>query len=152
MKLLLKKLMGRQNVINCVLFDLDGTIQNGDHRQDLIPDFEAYHRAHIDDYRYVNMCIIWKQFQKLYPIMILTGRSNATRETTTIQLKGWGLEWARLYMRQEDDSRPASILKLEWCRKLMDDNYNPVLAFDDDLAAVEIYKNAYISTMQVRML
>ena len=121
-----------------VVFDLDGTLSNGKHRNHLVPkpedahstyawdehNLEAIHDTPIQDT--INIC---NSLDISYDIVILTGRCDMARGITEEWLEENNVFYEKLIMRGREDHRPDTIYKEEELLLLGLDNI--VCCFDD---------------------
>ena len=112
-----------------VVFDLDGTLANIEHRLHFIdkdknikPDWDTFNKACVADGVIEGSSVILKALysdsllQDL-EVVILTGRSEEVRDQTVEWLCEHQIPFHELYMRTEGDFRPAKTFKQGWINK-----------------------------------
>ena len=126
-----------------VIFDLDGTLSNGKHRNHLVPAPEDAHKCSAWEAHYsaagrdtpihdtIDVCVALSEAG--YEIVILTGRCVKASDVTVGWLADQGIRYDRLIMREFDDERPDILYKEEELLKLGLDN---ILCCFDDLEHV----------------
>lgn len=147
-------------MIECYVFDIDGTIANLSHRLhyiqvhseegDIKPNWDAFfdecnNDAPID--HIIELAI------DLYTagrhIVYVSGRSDQIRDKTLVWLNNHQLPNGALYMRKQGDHRPDDMVKLDLLKELKADGYHPILAFDDRDQVVRMWRLAGIPCAQV---
>lgn len=141
-----------------VIFDLDGTLANVDHRLHHISDgkrdWDAFHRDCPRD------TLIWqtaKVFDALsgYPraeIAIWTGRDESVREETEkwlVHHLGFQYNFCGLKMRSVGDYTEDHILKERWFNEAKGNNWHVSLAFDDRTRVCEMWRRNGVVCYQV---
>lgn len=128
-----------------VIFDLDGTLANGKHRNHLVPDasvanlcksWEIHNLASVDDTPIADTIEICNALEDVYNIIILTGRCEVARDITVEWLFKHGVCYDQLIMRPEDDDRPDILYKEE---ALLNIGLDSILCCYDDLEHVAIH-------------
>jgi phosphoglycolate phosphatase-like HAD superfamily hydrolase len=143
----------------CYIFDIDGTIANGDHRLHHITtegqpkNWDAYFDACGDDEPIEHMADL---AQKLYAggatILYVSGRNERCREATLTWLERHYFPRTpsnRIYMRALTDFRADDIVKIELLAQIRVDGYEPLMAFDDRNRVVKAWREAGIPCAQV---
>lgn len=132
-----------------VVFDLDGTLSNTDHRQHLVQakdwrgfyancDGDTPHR-HIVDVALAMIAVG-------YRVEIWSGRSDEVRDKTEAWLAEHGLGGVPLRMRREGDYTPDDVLKRSW---LLEADRFPDLIFDDRAKVVRMWREMGVPCAQV---
>lgn len=125
-----------------VIFDLDGTLANGKHRNHLVPKAEYAHstyawdehnNASVDDLPIQDTIEICNTFLVRYEVVILTGRCDAAKSITVKWLGDNHVHYDKLIMRGREDHRPDTVYKEEELLRLGLDN---ILCCFDDLEHV----------------
>ena len=152
-----------------IIFDVDGTLLNIEHRVPLIrptngghKDWKAFREAAKDDQPNHEIIEIAGALLNVdHRLVICTGRMEKEREVTTNTLRACGLPvWGtdklsldcfdiRMYMRRDGDVRPDHVVKLEMLLQMREDGYKPMLAFDDRQQVVDMWRAAGIRCCQV---
>lgn len=123
---------------NTVVFDLDGTLANGDHRAHLAPPaserlntraWDAFNLACHGDKPILDNIQLLLSLSKSFKIVILTGRCEVARLNTERWLAEHGLPTHNLYMRGLNDFRIDTEVKEDFLRKIGLDQI--ICCFDD---------------------
>lgn len=138
--------------IPCVIFDIDGTLSDNEHRQhhlDKRPkDWKAFFDACGDDpcHDYVLTLnhIIAVAFEtpiyRNHELFVFTGRPNNYRRQTVKWLNHNKVRYDHLSMRDEGDGRPDHVVKLEMLEQCRLTGYRPLFAVDDRPEVVEMWR------------
>ena len=139
-----------------VIFDLDGTLANADHRQYLIDrtpkDWDAYFALSVADApNWPVIRTFWALEAARHPqpscdLQIWTGRSEAYRMETFGWLISYNLRPSRLLMRNVGDHRPSEVVKAEWLDALPSP---PFMVFDDREKDTAWWRSRGITCLQV---
>jgi phosphoglycolate phosphatase-like HAD superfamily hydrolase len=142
-----------------VIFDVDGTLLDIEHRVPLIrptnhtkKDWAAFREAAINDKPNSEIIRIAAALRLAgNRIIISTGRMEKEREVTkrSLEVAGLNLYDIPMYMRTNDDCRLDAVVKREMLVKMRVDGYNPVLAFDDRQQVVDMWRSQGIRCCQV---
>ncbi len=123
------------------VFDLDRTLSDAGHRQHFLQgrprDWDAFFAAAPQDpplAKGIELCLAAAEECE---IVYLTGRPERCRRDTLDWLAAQGLPQGRLFMRRNDDRRPARRTKLEILRRLTQDREFRMLVDDDELVCVD---------------
>lgn len=142
----------------CYIFDIDGTLANGDHRLHHIKkepkNWAAYFAACSEDapiQHVIDICrsIGLSDYPLNFAIVYVSGRSDECRRDTQEWLNRHHLPTGPVYMRQQGDHRPDDILKIELLAHLREDGFEPIMAFDDRNRVVEAWRAAGVPCAQV---
>lgn len=140
-----------------VIFDIDGTLANCEHRIHLVrskpKNWPAFNRGMKEDVP--NWDIVWL-LQTLHntgtTILIASGRSEDDRAVTERWLDNVanieGL-YSKLYMRASKDYRRDDIVKSEILDQMRADGYNPTMCVDDRQQVVDMYRSRGLRVLQV---
>jgi hypothetical protein len=119
------------------VFDLDGTLADTAHRQRFLErkprDWDAFFAAAPQDPPLAEGVALALKNAEECEVVYLTGRPERCRRDTVDWLAAQGLPEGRLWMRRNDDRRPARSTKLEILRRLARDRDIRVLVDDDEL-------------------
>ncbi|WP_405682774.1 hypothetical protein [Streptomyces sp. NBC_00057] len=119
------------------VFDLDGTLAHTGHRQRYLEgrrrDWNSFFSAAIDDPPLPEGVRLVLSSAEECEIRYLTGRPERCRRDTVAWLAEQGLPEGRLYMRRNDDRRPARHTKLEILKRLGREHEVRMLVDDDEL-------------------
>jgi hydroxymethylpyrimidine pyrophosphatase-like HAD family hydrolase len=141
----------------CVIFDIDGTIANIEHRRHWVAhkpkNWAAFNRGMANDT--VHEDIVW-MLKTLHSagciILIASGRGEEQREITENWLNTVaGIEglYSHLYMRKAKDYRADNIVKSEILDQMHVDGYKPYMWFDDRNQVVNEIRGRGIRCLQV---
>ncbi len=141
-----------------VIFDLDGTLSNHEHRNHLTPgkgdnddgDWDAFTLASENDSPYPLVCTLARA---LYPISyrfeIWTGRGSIARESTIKWLKCHDIKYDNLLMRDIGDATMDSKLKHYWYKKRPFDERD-VIVFEDRKRCVDMWRKMGVRCFQTQ--
>lgn len=141
----------------CIVYDIDGTLADGDHRLHLIKQdpkrWDEYFALCHADRPIAHMIQIVRSLERDFISVFATGRTESTRKQTTIWLADHGA-WTgryplRLYMRADGDHRNDDVLKVEMLAKIRADGFEPVMAFEDRSRVVRAWRDAGIPCAQI---
>jgi hypothetical protein len=142
---------------NSVIFDIDGTIANCEHRIHWVrskpKNWPAFNRAMKDDTP--NLDIVW-MLRTFYnagvTILIASGRSEDDRAVTEEWLnnvaKIQGM-YSKFYMRASKDYRRDDIVKSEILDQMLTDGYTPTMAVDDRQQVCNMWRERGLRCLQV---
>lgn len=137
------------------VFDLDGTLADLSHRRSFVErprgerDYRAFYAACASD------APIWPVIHALqahttagHRVEIWSARSDETREVTLLWLESHGIPKHLLTrMRKFGDTRPDTVVKLEWLAECGDDR--PIAIYDDRPRLVRAWRSAGVRCFQV---
>ncbi|MEW1563913.1 hypothetical protein AB0454_13135 [Streptomyces sp. NPDC093509] len=119
------------------VFDLDGTLADTAHRRRFLErsprDWDAFFAAAAQDPPLAEGVALALGSARECEVVYLTGRPERCRRDTVAWLAAQGLPEGRIWMRRNDDRRPARRTKLEILRRLARDREIRVLVDDDEL-------------------
>lgn len=124
-----------------VIFDIDGTLANCDHRVHHLAtrDWDAFYAAMSDDPCHEHVVELARAlFHSGWDIIACTGRPDNYRRETGLWLMDHFVPHAKLYMRKAGDRRPDTIVKKELLAEMRRDGYNPVMAIEDRASVVKM--------------
>jgi phosphoglycolate phosphatase-like HAD superfamily hydrolase len=123
------------------VFDLDGTLADSAHRQRFLErkprDWDAFFAAAPQDPPLAEGVTLALRSMEECEVVYLTGRPERCRRDTVEWLAAQGLPAGRVWMRRNDDRRPARHTKLDVLRRLARDREIHVLVDDDELVCDE---------------
>lgn len=138
-----------------IVFDLDGTLSNLDHRTHFISeaprDWDAFYDACDKDTLIQPIATIYKTLfdSGSHTIAIWSGRRESERNKTKEWFRRHGLRTPaddHFLMRPENDYSLDTQLKQKW---LKESKLTPTLIFEDRTSVVEMYRNHGIHVCQV---
>lgn len=106
---------------HCVVFDLDGTLCNTDHRVHYAHSrqWDKFNSALVDDNpNWDELSLLLAMRESGHRIVLCTGRDAAYRKATQEWLKKWGVPYDLLLMRDERDRRSDTVVKCELARQI----------------------------------
>ncbi|MFE7355893.1 hypothetical protein ACFU8Q_22535 [Streptomyces sp. NPDC057543] len=119
------------------VFDLDGTLADSGHRQHFLEgrrrDWNGFFSAAVDDPPLLEGVRLVLRSAAECEVRYLTGRPERCRRDTVAWLVEQGLPEGRLYMRRNDDRRPARHTKLEILERLGREREVRMVVDDDEL-------------------
>ncbi len=140
-----------------VIFDLDGTLALVDKRRDIAKkpngkiNFDIFYDPQYIELDEPNSFVI--ELAKMYKrdgyeIVIVSGRSDRTKEATERWLKKYGVLYDRMIMRKRKNFTPDNELKERWLEKYLDrDNIRAVV--DDRQRVVDMWRRNGLDVIQV---
>lgn len=141
--------------MSIILFDVDNTLADMDHRLPLIdganPDWDAFEADCDQDPLIVPTAEILIAFQNLgHRIWLWTGRSDNVKAKTVHWLQVHALPYHQLLMRPYGDMRPTEKVKREWL------NHSPIpkdqvlCCYDDDPRIIKMLQEEGMHAYQVK--
>lgn len=129
-----------------VIFDLDGTLSNAEHRLHFIKTEPKYwmdfYEASKNDTPIPSAVTIARSLARAgYDIHILSGRNEVVREDTIQWLVRNGIPCHRLLMRGKEDRRSDVDLKGGWIEEYGYTPGNVLCVFEDRARLVEFYRD-----------
>lgn len=119
------------------VFDLDNTLADTAHRQRFLEraprDWDAFFAAAPQDPPLAEGVALARASAEDCEVVYLTGRPERCRLDTLDWLDAHGLPSGRVYMRRDQDRRPARRTKLEILRRLARTREIRLLVDDDEL-------------------
>lgn len=119
------------------VFDLDGTLADSGHRQHYLEgrrrDWNGFFSAAVDDPPLPEGVRLALDSAENCEVRYLTGRPERCRRDTVAWLAEQGLPDGQVYMRRDDDRRPARHTKLAILKRLGREREIRMLVDDDEL-------------------
>ncbi len=139
--------------MNCILFDLDGTLADTRHRIHYIKfkprDWNAFFDGCVRDITHQYVERLYRILQMHTAIIICTGRPESHRPQSEQWLAERELHYELMLMRPNRDYRPDYELKLQMLQQLRADGWTPMFAIEDRSAVVNMYRNNGVPVFQV---
>jgi hypothetical protein len=140
-----------------VVFDIDGTLANIEHRLDYVrskpKNWKAFDAGIPNDKVNFPVAEIFWTLEETgaYDIVLASGRNERSRQATKEWLRANGLGgYQKLYMRKTDDFRNDSIVKREMLDEIIDFyGKKPDMVFDDRPRVVNMWREAGIFVFDV---
>ena len=145
------------NIKTTVIFDLDGTLALVDKRREIAKkpngkiDFDIFYDPQYIELDEPNSSVI--ELAKMYKrdgykIVIVSGRSDRTKEATERWLEKYGILYDRMIMRKRKNFTPDNELKERWLEKYLDRDDIRVVV-DDRQRVVDMWRRNGLDVFQV---
>lgn len=143
--------------MKAVIFDIDGTLSDVEHRTHHLPNWDKFFdEMGKDPLIYPVGWLADKLIQASiddedFRVIVVTARPDIYREKTEKWLERelrWYAWIDKIYMRRHNDFRKDSIVKAEILQQIVDDGYEPFLVVDDRPEVVEMWRSYGICTLQ----
>lgn len=139
--------------MKAVIFDVDGTVANNDHRrvwvQNKPKNWKAYNATMADDLPIQNIINLTQILSDHYMVIIVTARTDDHAEVTQAWLQKHGVAYDRIFFRKEKDYRDDSIVKSEILDQILEQGIEPVMVFDDRNKVVNMWRERGLQCLQV---
>ena len=141
--------------MSIVIFDLDGTLALIQHRRHFVEgdkkDWDSFHKACVDDLPNKPIIEIWDLLANHgHEMWIFSGRNDLVDSETEDWLYDNGLFPHCLRMRDADDRRPDTEIKLEWLNDMSPEQRSDILCvFDDRQRLVNMWREQGLTCLQV---
>ena len=145
------------NIKTTVIFDLDGTLALVDKRREIAKkpngkiDFNIFYDPQYIELDEPNSFVIdlAKMYKRNgYEIVIVSGRSDRTKEATERWLEKYGILYDRMIMRKRKNFTPDNELKERWLEKYLDRDDIRVVV-DDRQRVVDMWRRNGLDVFQV---
>lgn len=128
------------------IFDLDGTLANGVHRDPFSPKDEEV----LQDKPILSVLSVHQPLFNAFEVIYLSGREDKYKEVTEDWLeKHTGNKVETLIMRKTGDHRPDDIVKRELFNQYIKDKFNVLGVFDDRDKVVKMWQREGIFVFDV---
>tara|TARA_R100000656_G_C3926847_1_gene124005 strand:- start:376 stop:822 length:447 start_codon:yes stop_codon:yes gene_type:complete len=140
-----------------IVFDVDGTLMNVDHRRHFVEgnpkDWVAFREHMIRDKPNEDVCAVARALDEVgHRIIIASGRLEEDLELTKTQLRKAGVRYCGIFLRKNEDKyRSDSEVKEEFLVAMRNDYYefNPTMVFDDRQKVVDMWRKHGLRVFQV---
>lgn len=143
----------KRNQRKTVIFDVDGTLANNEHRQVWVRskprNWKAYNATMADDKPIHNIIHLTHLLRDHYTVIIVTARSMDERDVTLAWLKQHNVHYDHIYFRAAKDYRDDTIVKSEILDKIIEAGHDPAMVFDDRNKVVNMWRERGIQCLQV---
>lgn len=130
-----------------IIVDVDGTLAHIDSSNARSP-YDAS-RAHEDILDDVVSVLTAMCFNHGYRVIILTGRHSGHLQVTKDWLDAKGVDYDKIYSREEGDVRPDYVVKKELFDEHILDKYNVKFVIDDRPQVCRMWRSLGLKTLQV---
>jgi hypothetical protein len=137
-----------------ILFDIDGTIANINHRRPLLkgarPDWKAFNSRMGDDLPNGPVVELYQTLWETgkYNIILVSGRNEDHRNITEQWLIWNEIPFGELLMRASGDSRPDVEVKKDILKKILLEHQDVLFAVDDRQCVVDMWRENGITCLQ----
>jgi len=137
-----------------VIFDIDGTLANLEHRRNFIAskpkNYKAFYAGMSYDLPIQPVIDVLKRLRKSgCRIILCSGRPDNYRVLTEEWCLAHDIEAEGLYMRRANDFRGDDIIKQELLDQIMADGFDPQIVFDDRSRVVAMWRKNGLICAQV---
>lgn len=138
-----------------VIFDIDGTLANNEHRQHFLEknpkDWDGFFEAMVKDKPVEPICNLLSALWLSCNLVICTGRPEKYRQKTLTWLNQYVLRphyRATLLMRPDGDYRPDHEVKKEMLDKLRAEGHDIWFVVDDRKSVVDMWRTNGVTCLQ----
>lgn len=137
-----------------VIFDIDGTLANTDHRQHFMTgekkDWKGFFENMSNDTPYEDIvALAVDAAAQSNVVLIVSGRPEKYRRETEEWLDRYRVPYAFLFMRGFNDNRQDNIVKEEIYRKYIEPFFNVKYVYDDRQQVVDMWRRIGLRCLQV---
>lgn len=138
---------------DAVIFDIDGTIADVEHRRPYLlsekPDWKAFNAAIGDDAIHANILRLLRTMRAAgNAIVLCSGRDGGFRRLTELWLTFNQIHYDGLYMRAAGDHRKDHVVKTELLDQIIADGFRPWLVVDDRSSVVAAWRARGLTCLQ----
>jgi predicted kinase len=143
-----------QEVTDCYIFDIDGTLADIEHRRKYVQvkpkDWNSFYAGVKDDHVNFPVATTMRLLSYSVPIILVSGRRSETRKDTETWLFENRLDdYFALFMRGFNDFRDDTIVKQEIYEKYIKPYWNVLAVFDDRSSVVKMWRDNGLACFQV---
>lgn len=142
---------------SAVIFDIDGTLANADHRRHLVDhvnyqktmpkNWVEFKRLSSFDPVIEPVLRLLRVLWKTNHVVLCTGRDTDQKQQTIDWLQSKGIPYSALYMRTAGDYRADNIVKRELLDQI-NELYDPWIVVDDRQCVVDMWRAAGLVCLQ----
>jgi hypothetical protein len=130
--------------IKAYIFDIDGTIADGRHRQQYVrtkpKNWKAYNAAmHGDSPIQPVIYTLGLIHSTGHAVILSSGRQDKDRGVTEAWMKKHNVPFTELYMRKTNDFRDDTIVKKEMLQEIQQ-KYDIIAVFDDRVKVINMWR------------
>ena len=146
--------MSAVSASDIVIFDLDGTLANVDHRKHLLDGtyvgFHRFHCACVDDTLISNVADVAKSLNRDgHAFWVVTSRPIEMLAITRYWFHAYCLVPDNILMRPVDDTRAGAELKRAWLQDGTIPRTNVLCVFDDKARDIAMWREEGLTCFQV---
>ncbi len=146
--------------MRAVLFDIDGTLADCEHRRIHLPNWgKFFGEMHLDPViepvawlaemlHFAATDVHMADSKQAFAVLVVTARPADYREVTIDWLNEKGIQYHDIYFRPKGDYREDSIVKGEILQQIIDDGYEPFLVIDDRPQVVKMWREFGLTCLQ----
>lgn len=133
-----------------IIVDLDGTLCNTDHRQELVAakKWDEFYKAMVYDTPNQWCLDLIKAMSLLVEIIFVTGRPDSYEKETKYWLNYLDLQCHPLFMRKTDDFRKDALIKTEIYLTHIEPNFRISFCVDDRKQVVDAWRELGLVCLQ----
>jgi FMN phosphatase YigB (HAD superfamily) len=137
-----------------VLFDIDGTLANIEHRRQLVqrekPDWKSFNAQMGDDAPNWPIVSLYRSLWNAceYDLILVTGRNEVYRKVTEQWLAWNEIPFGDMYMRADNDFRSDHVIKEEILSRLQSLGKQILFVVDDRQQVVDMWRHNGITVLQ----
>ena len=137
-----------------IIFDVDGTIADVEHRRHFVNgnnDWDSFRKETVNDTPVQWVCDIAKRFiAQGDEVAFFSARNESERDITEKQISDWiGDGHKGVFLRPDDDFTPDDVFKSELADKFIDMGGKIDLIFDDRQKVVDMWRDKGFTVVQV---
>ena len=137
-----------------VIFDVDGTIADVEHRRHFVNgnnDWDSFRKETVNDTPVQWVCDIAKRFiAQGDEVAFFSARNESERDITEKQISDWiGDGHKGVFLRPDGDFTPDDVFKSELADKFIDMGGKIDLIFDDRQKVVDMWRDKGFTVVQV---
>ena len=138
---------------NAVIFDLDGTIADIEHRRPMLqerpPRWDDFFEACHEDLFNSWAGELRRGMEKAgYKIIVLSGRMATVKEKTEDWLAKYNFRYDALVMREAGNTEPDNTLKERFYRELVEPYFKVAFVVDDRKKVVDMWRELGLICLQ----
>ncbi|MDG2216942.1 MAG: hypothetical protein P8L46_02725 [Acidimicrobiales bacterium] len=138
---------------DCVIVDIDGVLADAEHRQHHLDppwrDWDSFFSEAGGDDIFEEMVTVLELLRQDLVVVLLTSRPTWIQRETLRWLGLYKIRWDLLVMRPMGDFQPSPGFKRYETHSLIEREYVPRLAIDDDMRNVRMYRKEGLPTLHL---